>query len=326
MAEKLDVLHIEPLRYNAETRAALLPYCAVDYLDVNTQGELLLAIRKKPYEALFVKLGVSIDRSVFEAAPELQFIVTPTTGLDHIDLEEAEKRGIQVISLKGEVDFLRDIKSTAEHTWAILLALLRKIPAACSDVCEGHWRREPFLGTELNGKTLGIIGYGRLGTIVAGYGQAFHMRVIVNDTDEDKLAHLAPGLEPSNLDYLLRESDIISLHIPSDSRNYHFLNQDKADRMKKGVVLINTARGEVVDGQVLLQALEKGQIAAAAIDVIEGDSSWDQGIPEEQALVEYARRRDNLLITPHIGGYALESIEGTRAFVVDKFLNAINGI
>ena len=317
------VLHIEPLRYNAETRALLDKQCQVDYEDVADKGQLIQLLSRRPYEALFVKLGIGIDREVLDAAPNLRYIVTPTTGLNHIDMEEAAKRDIRVLSLKGEFEFLADIKSTAEHTWMLLLALIRKLPKAFGDVLQQKWLREPYLGMELNHKTLGIIGYGRLGRIVAEYGHVFGMDVLINDTDPNQVEEAPEHLKVVDLPELLAKSDVICLHIPSNEANYHFVGRSVFQQMKPGAVFINTSRGEVMDQSALLEVLQNGSLRAAATDVIEGDSTWDHGVPANHPLIEYAKQHDNLLITPHIGGYALESIEGTRTFVCQKFLNEI---
>lgn len=322
----MRILNIEPLRYNSETRTLLNSIGDVDYVDVQTQKELIKLLGQSPYEALFVKLGIAVDPSVLKATPGLKYIVTPTTGLNHIDLEETSKRDIQIISLKGETAFLRQIKSTAEHTWGLLMALIRKIPFAVKDVAAYHWRREPFLASELNGKTLGIIGYGRLGQIVAGYGLAFGMRVLVNDTDPNRYESMPEDIEPVNLDFLLNNSHIISLHISYEPKNYHFLDHAKLAQMHRGAILINTSRGELVDESALVEALQKKHIGGAALDVLEGDSGWELNIPSSNALVEYAKENNNLLITPHIGGYALESIEGTRKFITEKFQKAISQV
>ena len=320
----MRILHIEPQRYNAQVRAALEEIAVVDYLDVQTHEQLKTAIGSHPYEALFVKLGIPIDKAILDAAPQLKYIVTPTTGLNHIDQEIAAQRGIIVHSLKGEFEFLANIKSTSEHTWMLLLSLVRRLPQAFLDVKQYHWRREPFLGMELNGKTLGVIGYGRLGRIVAEYGKAFTMRVLVNDTDPEQVKNLPEGIEAVDLATLSRESDIVTVHIPSNEENYHFLNENRINAFKKGVVLVNTSRGEILEEKALLKGLQSSHIRGAAIDVIEGDSSWDHGVPEDHPLLEYAKTNENLLITPHIGGYALESIEGTRAFVAKKFIHSLS--
>ncbi|MCB0704436.1 MAG: hypothetical protein KDC34_03965 [Saprospiraceae bacterium] len=319
----MPVLHIEPLRYPDSTRILLEPVADVDYRELADKAELMATLQQKPYEALFVRLGIPIDREVIAAAPALKFIITPTTGLNHIDLDVADQRQIQVISLKGETAFLEKIQSTSEHTWGLLLSLIRKTAQANESVKKGQWIREPFLGMELNGKTLGILGYGRLGKIVAGYGQAFGMRVLVNDTDPGQLKALPKGQEAVPLDQLLAESEVLSLHIPYSKENYRFIGSKELAQTRSGLVLINTSRGEVLDENALLANLESGHLKGAAIDVLEGDSSWESEVPSNTRLVHYLQENDNLIITPHIGGYALESIEGTRAFVTNKFITSI---
>lgn len=320
----MKVLHIEPLRCNEETKKLLSDQLTkIDFAEVAHQAALLEILQKDRYEALFVRLGIAIDSAVFDAAPSLRYIITPTTGLDHIDLVAAQERGIAILSLRGETAFLNSIKSTAEHTWAILLALVRHLPEAVQDTRAGHWRREPFLANELNGKTLGIIGYGRLGKIVANYGKAFGMHVLVNDTEVQQTAKLPEGLTAAGLETVLKDSDIISLHIPSNTENYHFFDASKLALTKKGIFIVNTARGEVVAENALLEGLLSGHIAGAAIDVLDGDSSWENAVPEEHPLIEYARSHANLIITPHMGGYGKESIESTRWFMANKFLKTI---
>jgi D-3-phosphoglycerate dehydrogenase len=296
----------------------------LDFVEVTSKEELISCLRKKNYDALFVRLGIAIDDVVLESAPFLRFIVTPTTGLDHIDLDAAEKRHIGIISLRGETIFLKSIKSTAEHTWALLMALMRKLPEAIADTRLGNWRREPFLASELYGKTLGIIGYGRLGSMVATYGKAFGMKVLVNDTDPKQLQELPAGIEAMDLKSLLINSDIISLHIPSNESNRNFLDAVKIKHTKKGVIIVNTARGEIIDEKVFLSALESGHIGGAAIDVLDGDSSWQDHIPDHHPLLQYAVNHPQLILTPHMGGYGKESIENTRFFMAKKFLKEIH--
>lgn len=322
----MKILHIEPRRYPDQVKAMLKEKgMEVDYAEVDSHSELINLLTGTSYEALFVKLGIAIDVPVLQTSPALRYIITPTTGLDHIDMEAAGARGITVLSLRGETTFLRTIQSTAEHTWAMLLALIRHIPAAYEDVLAGHWRRDPFLAGELNGRTLGIIGYGRLGRIVGRYGLAFDMQVLVNDTDPGQLAVLPEGVRAASLDRLLSESDILSLHIPSHQANYHFFDKKKIDRTKKGVILINTSRGEVMEEEALLEGLYSGHIAGAGLDVLEGDSSWEKTLPELHPLRAYAAAHANLIITPHMGGYGATSIEKTRIFMTEKFLRSALG-
>jgi len=320
----MKILHTEPNCYDEASRHLLESFGEVHYHDVQSKGQLLEILKEHPFEALFAKLGIAIDQELIQVGSQLRFIITPTTGLDHIDLRETEARNIRVISLRGETAFLNTIHSTAEHTWGLLLALIRHIPAAVNSVQNGNWIRTPFLAAELGGKVLGIIGFGRLGKIVAGYGAAFRMKVLVNDINEEQIKSLPPGMIAVPLEQLLKESDVVSVHIPSTPSNYRFINQERIAFLKKRALLVNTSRGEVIDEQALLHALENNRLYGAALDVLEGDSCWEDKVPETNALLTYARRHDNLLITPHTGGYGQDSIHATRAFITKKFLKAIH--
>jgi D-3-phosphoglycerate dehydrogenase len=315
----LRILHLEPEAYPAELLDRLREAGDVDLLAGPDRDTLLRRLEEVRYHAIFARLGCSIDRDVFERQPALRFVVTPTTGLDHVDVEEAEGRGIRVISLAGENAFLDTVASTAEHTWALLLALARRLPALTARVHAGEWRRAGSLAEELEGKTLGIVGCGRLGRMVARYGDAFGMRVVGFDRDPDKCADV-PHLEHRSLDELLASADVVSLHISGTRENRQFLDAARIGRMKRGALLVNTARGEVVDEAALLAALESGRLAGAALDVLAGDSSWDGAVPAGHPLVDYASRHDNLLITPHVGGYGRRSVHRTREFVTERFL------
>ena len=159
----------------------------------STREELLLNIHDK--EILIVALADKVDKEVLSKAQNLKIIVSPTTGLDHIDEKFAQERNIKIISLRGEIEFLKNVTATAELTWGLILSLTRKIPAAVAHVASGGWNRYDFKGIELKGKTLGIIGYGRLGKIVAEYAKAFRMKVLTYDINENVRADERVNLE-----------------------------------------------------------------------------------------------------------------------------------
>jgi D-3-phosphoglycerate dehydrogenase / 2-oxoglutarate reductase len=315
----MRILHLEPECYAEALLERLREIGPVDLLANGERASLLRCLEETSYEAIFVRLGCSVDRTVFYLQPGLRFVVTPTTGLNHIDLEEADRRGIRIVSLAGETAFLDTIRSTAEHTWALLLALVRGLPLLTQGVLRGQWQRTGAMAGELAGKTLGIVGYGRLGRMVAGYGAAFGMHVLVHDRDS-AVSAIRAEIEHSHLDELLAASDVVSLHITGSAENRKFLDGRRIRRMKPGAVLINTARGEIVDEVALLAALEAGHLGGAALDVLDGDSSWEGSIPEDHPLLAYARSHDNLIITPHSGGYGRSSIERTRTFVTERFI------
>lgn len=286
------------------------------------QADLLAALSGGRYGVVLGRLGLSFDAAVMDAAgPGLRAIATPTTGLSHIDEVAAAARGIEVLSLKGKVEFLRTITSTAEHTWGLILALARRIPASARDVATGHWRRAPFVGTELRGLTLGLLGLGRLGTHVARYGRAFEMPVLACDVrDEPFAAAENAHVERAAFDDVLARADVVSVHLPLDDTTAGIVTADRLARMRRTAVLVNTARGELIDEAALLARLRAGALAGAALDVVAGDAAWSEAVPGGHPLVAYACAHDNLILTPHIGGYTNEAIARTRSFLVDRVI------
>lgn len=271
-----------------------------------------------PASVLWVRLRNLIDAEVLAAAPNLQYLATPTTGLTHIDLDAAERRGVRIISLQGEVEFLRGIRATAEHTVNLMLSLLRRTPAAAEHVCAGGWDRDTFLGGELYGKRVGLVGVGRLGSLVASYLQAFGCEVVGYDPDAASAA--ASGATPVSLDELLSSSEIVSLHAAYTPGQPGWFNSGCFRRMKPGSFFINTARGELVDEAALLEALRSRHLAGAALDVLSGEDSTGMG---RHPLVQWARENRNLLITPHIGGCTRESMEKTELFLAEKLCRTL---
>jgi D-3-phosphoglycerate dehydrogenase / 2-oxoglutarate reductase len=315
----LRILHLEPECYPPRSLDALRAAGELELLEDSDRAALLRRLEGGEYHALFVRLGTAIDEEVLARQPSLRWVVTPTTGLNHIDLAAAERRGVRVVSLAGEQEFLASIRSTAEHTWALLLALVRRIPGLAAQVEQGGWERAGRMAAELDGATLGIVGYGRLGRLVAGYAAAFGMRVLAHDRDP-AVVRAFPAVEWRALDELLAGADVVSLHLTGSPENSGFLGAERIARMKTGALLVNTARGEVIDEAALLQALRSGQLGGAALDVLAGDSSWEGRTPTDHPLIAHARTHENLLITPHTGGYGRSSIHRTREFVTRRFL------
>ncbi len=312
----MKILISESSGFSPAALRTLKPVGEVVPADLDRAG-LLSAV--KNIDILWVRLRNRIDTEVFDAAPQLKVVVTPTTGLNHIDLKEAAKRGIQVVSLKGETDFLKDVRATAELTVGLLLALLRNVPAATTDTVAGRWDRDSFQGRELYGKTAGIVGYGRLGHIVARYLQAFDMRVLVTDPDLDP-EDLEPGLTKVSLAKLLAESDIVSLHVNLCDDTCGMFGREQFEAMQPGAWFINTARGELVDEGALLDALRSGRLAGAALDVLcDENATGMQGHP----LIDYAKNNPRLIITPHIGGCTRESMEKTERFLAGRLASLI---
>ncbi len=303
-------------RFSPKALAVLEEKARVTSADLD-RASLMTAVRTA--NTLWIRLRHRIDREVMDAAPDLRFIVTPTTGLNHVDLAAAQARGIRVLSLKGRTEFLRRVCATAEHTVGLMLALMRGVPAAVNHVREGGWNRDPFRGRELDGKTCGIVGFGRLGRLVAGYLEVFGVRVIAADK---------PGLEIPTSDNvtlmplgdLLTQADIVSLHVDYSPENHGFFGDSQFALMKPGAFFINTARGELVDEAALLHWLQSGRPGGAALDVLAGE---DSGGMADHPLVRYAQTANNLLITPHIGGCTYESMSKTEEFMADLWCEAL---
>lgn len=318
----MKILHLDRNNYPLESLQKLEQLFQVDYSGYGND-EFAKLIRNEKYYALFTKLGVHIDADFLEIQDQLKYVITPTTGLNHIDLIETDKKGITVISLKGEYEFLSSIKSTAEHTWALLLSLVKRINYYNSEVTRGKWERKDFLNFELSGKTLGIIGFGRLGKIIASFGRSFNMNVLINDligiSNEDIHEY-----KSVSLDQLLSNSDVVILLIDYRPENQNFMDKKKFQLMKQQSYFINTSRGELVDEIALIDALNSGHLSGAALDVLNGDSSWAHEVPEGNTLIEYTKKNYNLIITPHVGGYGKDSVLYTRRFVTEKFLRLHN--
>ena len=305
------VLNTEPGRFSDKARAALGKLVHVE--EEESDRDFLLE-NINNYDGLFICLRNIIDAELLERGDRLKFIVTPTTGLNHIDMEAANSKGVTVLSLRGETTFLETITATAELTWGLLLSLIRKIPSAYNDVLSGCWRRDNFYGTELSRKTLGVIGYGRLGKMVAHYGKAFGMKVISYDK---KL------VEPSDVEFvdlheLMAQSDVITIHLALNDDTRGLIDEDLFSVIKPGAIFLNTARGEIVDESAMLKALMKGVLSGAAIDVISDEVSNKNNWLKNNALRLYASVNDNLIIVPHIGGVTTDSVENTNMFMINK--------
>ncbi len=285
--------------------------------DLDRRG---LESRVHDADVLWVRLRHRVDDALLRAAPRLAIVATPTTGLTHIDTEALDSRGVRLLCLRGESEFLKDVRGTAEHTICLILALLRHLPESFEHVLGGGWNRDLFRGGELFGKTVGVVGYGRLGRIVARYLLAFEAKVLASDPA------VAPGSAESGVSLvsfarLLEEADIVTLHVSLTEESRKFFGRSQFEAMKPGAVFINTARGELADEGALLDALHSGRISGAAVDVLTGENLAGMG---RHPLVEHARINPNLIVTPHLGGCTLESMHKTEMFLARKLWEHIH--
>ena len=277
----------------------------------------------KEIDCTFAPLGFFCGNEKIDQCLRLKAIASNTTGVPHIDVRYAYEKKIAVISLANEQEFLQTITPTAEHTWGLLLALIRRTPWSFESVKNGIWNRRLFPGQAmLSSMSLGIIGLGRLGSIVARYGLCFGMRVqyydpYVDDSGIDGVNRV------SDLRQLVSENDVISLHVPHNEKTENLLNADVFAAFKSGSVFINTARAEIIDPTALLEQLRNGRIAGAAMDVFPGEfKKAFSGSSEfsDHSLLHYARGHDNLLLTPHIGGSTYDAWAKTEQYTIKKLI------
>ncbi|MBI2891111.1 MAG: phosphoglycerate dehydrogenase [Nitrospirae bacterium] len=245
------------------------------------------------YEGLVVRSATRVTRPVIEAASALRVIARAGTGVDNIDVEAATKKGIVVMNTPGG-----NTITTGEHTFAMIMALCRKIPVAYHLLKGGKWAKGELVGVELYGKTLGIVGLGKIGRVVAERALAFKMRVIAFDPYVTGEVGRKLGVEVLPLEEVYRQADVLTLHTPSTPETKRMVDASAIAKMKKGVLLVNCARGELVDEAALLEALKSGQVAGAALDVFEKEP-----LPPDHAFLKL----DNVVVTPHLGAATKEA-------------------
>tara|TARA_B100000029_G_scaffold507430_1_gene592028 strand:+ start:9335 stop:10246 length:912 start_codon:yes stop_codon:yes gene_type:complete len=260
-------------------------------------------------DVIITRLKEQIDSQFLNNYPDLKYILTATTGLNHIDMAECRKREIQIISLRGETDFLANIAATAEHTIGLMLSLLRNIPQSFNDVQLYNWDRMKFKGHELKGRNLCILGLGRLGTQVAYIAQAFGMNIQCFDKNISNQYRTTTDLKQA-----LTNSDVVSVHLPYNDDTHHLLTYELIMKTNPNAYIINTSRGQIIKEDDLVKCLTTGHLAGVAVDVLE-----DEFHISESPLIRYSLEHKNVLITPHIGGCTYESMEATEIFIAQQF-------
>lgn len=267
------------------------------------------------FDGIVVRLANRFDADFFREVTNLQVIGSPTTGLDHIDTISAQERGVSIISLKSFPTPLRDVWATAELTMAIMLAASRKILAASKHVYEGNWNRNEFRGVELRGKTLGVLGMGRVGTQITSIAKGFGMEVIFYDTNSEINEPRAKRL---GVEEVFKKSDFLSIHIPHCPENVKFVNMGLLRHLRPSAYLINTSRGSVIDEKSLLELAQAGRIAGFALDVLEQETS-ESAFSEQ--IISFAASSPSSIVTPHIGGWTVESSQKTEVIIAEEMKN-----
>ena len=265
---------------------------------------------------LDASMKVPITDAMVASAVRLKIISCATTGADHIERVELDRRGIPVRTLMEDKQLLLNLTPAAELSWALLLACARMLPAAVDHVKAGDWDREQFPGIMLNGKRIGIIGCGRIGTWMSRYARAFGMDIVGYDP---LLSEFPPQIEPVSLEELSRSSDFITIHLPLTDDTRNLFSKSCFAWLKAGAILINTSRGAVIDERALLDALESKRLKAAGLDVL-----TDEPEIEKSPLVQYAKTHHNLILTPHCGGFSHDAVKIVCRRAAEKITEHLN--
>lgn len=308
---KMKIVITESQNFSKIGFEKLKTIAEVQQFDFNTLEELIQ--RCKNVQVLFVRLRFKFTKEVLIQLPNLKFILSATTGTDHIDEDFFLRRGGKIICLKGETGFLEQIPSTAEHTWGLLLSLVKKIPFSFDDVKNGNWDRDSFKGNNLKNKKIAILGMGRVGKQVAKIANCFDMQVGFYDIKEVDV----PYLKFDSPTTLFEWADIISVHIPQNKSNENYIDKKLLSHINKTSVLINTSRGGIWDEETLYEMILNKEIKGVATDVLKNE--LDNKI-NKNSLVTLAKKGFPIIITPHIAGATFESMEITEEFIVNKFI------
>ena len=282
--------------------------CEVDEKADLSEDELVKIIGN--YDALIVRSGTQVTARIIEAADNMKYIGRAGVGVDNIDTEAATKKGI-IVSNAPEGNTL----AATEHTIGMMMALARNIPQASASLKKGEWKRSKFMGNEMNGKVLGVVGFGRIGREVAKRAQALEMTVIAYDPFIPAEVGAAMGVEMMSVAELFTKADVITVHTPLIPSTTHLINKESIATMKDGVRLINCARGGIIDEAALYEAIVAGKVAGAALDVFENEP------PTDSPLLTL----DSVIVTPHLGASTVEAQKNVAISVAYQCLDVLRG-
>ncbi|MFA6603117.1 MAG: NAD(P)-dependent oxidoreductase [Candidatus Shapirobacteria bacterium] len=303
-----------------------LPVYGVGIFEEEVQDKLDIA---KDYDVISTFIYSDLSKKMLDKLPKLKMVAARSTGVDHIDSAECQKRKIEV---KNVPEY--GSQTVAEYTVALMMALTKKIIPAHQSVENGEFSPEGLTGIDLFGKTLGVVGVGKIGANVVKLGRGLGMKVIGVEKNADEVMAKKHGYKIVDLETCLKQADIVTLHVPSIPQTYHLINKKNIGLMKKGSYLINTCRGPVVESSAVVWALNKGVLAGAALDVVEEESrvenisvvlTDDTKKSDLQDILSFhlLRDRDDVIITPHNAFNTREAIGRIVATTVDNILEFI---
>lgn len=300
---KPKILIITPIKHIKELYKNFESCFEIKYIPEATYNEVLK--QSKNIDCIFTnpnKSKVFINKNIISNSKVLKVIATASTGTNHIDVKFAKKKKIKIFSLKNQYETIKQISSTAEHAFALMFSSLRNIPQSMNSVKKNKWDYTNFIGRQMNHLSIGVIGYGRLGSFFCRYCKAFNSKIFVYDPYK-KIPKIYN--EVRNLKDLVLKSDIISLHVHLDANTKNLIDSKIFRYMKKDVILINTSRGEIINEGDLINFLKKNPGAKYAADVISNEVN-----SKKNKLLHFYKKnymKKNIIITPHIGGMTTEA-------------------
>jgi D-3-phosphoglycerate dehydrogenase / 2-oxoglutarate reductase len=282
--------------------------CEIRYVDGTDRPALIAAVAYA--DALLVRSATKVDAEVLNVAPRLKVVARAGVGLDNVDVPPATARGVMVVNAPTS-----NIVSAAEHAIALLLATLRRVPAADASLRSGEWKRSAYTGVELSGKTVGVVGLGKIGQLVAQRLVAFGTEIVAYDPYVAPARAAQLGIELLSLDELLERSDVISIHLPKTPETLGLIGKDQLAKTKPGVFIVNAARGGLVDEIALAEAARCGHVAGAGIDVYLTEPTTASPLFE----------LPNVVVTPHLGASTVEAQDRAGTDVARSVLLALAG-
>ncbi len=286
-----------------------------ELVDVPLDADALAAALPDLDGVVDASTRIPVGAAALAAAPRLRILSLASTGSSHVDADAAAAHGVAVRTLREDRDLLADLTPAAEHTWALLLAVARRLPAAATHVRDGGWTREGFPGLMLRGRTLGVIGLGRIGGHVARYGAAFGMTVLAHDPVREDWP---PEVRRVGLEELLAASDVVTVHVHLDDATRGLLGADALARCRPGAVLVNTSRGGIVDDAAAVALVRSGHLGGLGLDVL----ALEPPGPDHPVLAA-ARELDTVVVTPHVGGFSPDAVRLVVRRAAEKVRDAL---
>jgi D-3-phosphoglycerate dehydrogenase len=307
---KKNLLFLETLYLEKNILKQVKNYYKITYFKKNISK----FININNYDCIYSNFSNKLDKKIINKATSLKVILSNVTGEDYIDTNYAKKKKIKIFSLKGKKNFLKKISSTAEFTWGLILSLTRKIPFAHNDFLKNqNISRYNYIGNNLSGKNIGFLGFGRNARIISAYAKTFKMKIFYNDLNKNinkKCIYLSKKK-------LFKKSDILVISISLNKDTTKIVNKELLSQSKNNLILINTSRAEIINQNDLIKSLNNKKIYGAALDFL---SLKIEDKLSSKKLIDYAKKNNNLIITPHLGGVTEESLRLTQQHVFEQLI------